>query len=376
MKVYKEKQFLIFDFEDGTCCKYDFARKEAIGKSGRVVADLRSQLKGLSLSEISRECVDQNYGRFLNWVQNQGGPRGGYITNIGSVLARVPHYAKMEQLFSAGVKYVSERYYYSINDTPKGLIKLCREYGMTLSNGVKAMYEKHPDVFQIAFELEYESIAPIQMCGLLSSGLEQQFRGHTTPALWRLIEHHDYNPKTLFLYLDTLKTYEGLEHITDTVREIRDYADMMHRLSPKFDKYPRHFLTTHRIAARNYNRLTVKFEEERFKKRINPSMERVIGRYRFIYPKTTYDIKDEAVQQHNCVASYIQRVIDGHCDILFMRLKDRPEDSLVTIEVRNNKIVQALQKYNQSLSSSQQEAVDQWNVWYAKKIHEQNGDVA
>ena len=71
---------------------------------------------------------------------------------------------------------------------------------------------------------------------------------------------------------------------------------------------------------------------------------------------------------NNCVSSYIQRVIDGDCHILFLRLKDKPNESLVTIEVRNNKIVQALQKYNQPLTKEQQEIVDKWNKWRESKI--------
>lgn len=27
MKVYKEKQYLIFELDNGKCCKYDFAKK-------------------------------------------------------------------------------------------------------------------------------------------------------------------------------------------------------------------------------------------------------------------------------------------------------------------------------------------------------------
>lgn len=51
MKVYKEKQYLVFDFEDGSVVKYDFATKKAIGKKGAPVktfvgsfADIRSEI--------------------------------------------------------------------------------------------------------------------------------------------------------------------------------------------------------------------------------------------------------------------------------------------------------------------------------------------
>ena len=89
-----------------------------------------------------------------------------------------------------------------------------------------------------------------------------------------------------------------------------------------------------------------------------------MGDYCFIYPKSTQDIKDEAVQQNNCVASYIKKVIEGQCDILFMRLKEAPDKSLVTIEVRNNRIIQARQRFNDPVTLEQQMIIDKWNQKY------------
>ena len=82
-------------------------------------------------------------------------------------------------------------------------------------------------------------------------------------------------------------------------------------------------LTTHTITCRNYNRLKEQFDEEEFQSRINNNMEKTFGDYCFIYPKTTQEIKDETVQQNNCVASYIQSVIKGNCHILFLRITDK-----------------------------------------------------
>ena len=145
---------------------------------------------------------------------------------------------------------------------------------------------------------------------------------------------------------------------------------MMRQISNKFDKYPRHFLTTHKIASRNYSRLSQQFEEDKFKARINKGMEKTFGDYTFIYPESTEAIKDEAVSQNNCVASYIKNVIEGNCHILFLRYKDSPDKSLVTIEVRKGKIVQARQKFNDPVSDEQQEVIDKWNTWYSKKYEE------
>jgi hypothetical protein len=174
--------------------------------------------------------------------------------------------------------------------------------------------------------------------------------------------------------MDYLKTYEALDITENLLREVRDYYSMMKKISPKFEKYPRHFLTTHAIASRNYNRLKEKFEEEDFKKRIDKDMERTFGKYRFIYPDKTQDIKEESVNMHNCVSSYIKKVIDGRCHIMFLRYKDKPDESLVTIEIQNGKIVQALQKYNNPLTEEQREAVNKWNTWYSNKIKGQESE--
>ena len=136
---------------------------------------------------------------------------------------------------------------------------------------------------------------------------------------------------------------------------------MMKTISPKFDKYPRHFLTTHQIACRNYSRMKKEFSEELFRKRINKQYECSFGDYIFIYPDSTQDIKDEAASQNNCVASYIDKVIDGKCHILFLRKKNKPDESLVTIEVRNNHIVQARRRFNDYVTAEDQKAINAFN---------------
>ena len=151
------------------------------------------------------------------------------------------------------------------------------------------------------------------------------------------------------------------------MRELYDYARMMKTISNKFEKYPRNFLTTHKIACRNYNRLKKEFSEEIFRSRIKTGYECSYKDYQFIYPKSTQEIKDEAVQQNNCVASYIDNVIDGKCHIMFLRKKDNPKDSLVTLEIRENKIVQAKRHFNEPVTEEDQKAIDYWNRKFVNK---------
>lgn len=377
MKIYKEKQFLVFDFEDGKTVKYDFATKTCIGKKGKPVNNLCSQLSGLTIDELCSCCTDQQYGKFLRFVKYHGDYYGRGISNIGTILDRVPRFSRFEQIFSAGIEdIVNSDFKYSISDIPKALIKLCKTHSIRLSNKYLEYYKEKPDEYQLAYNLNYISlndndIHKILICEKsIYDGHEYRWVYHS--VFINLINNCGYTAKALLNYCDYCKTFEAIEDMHYLLTELEDYVNMMKEISPKFDKYPRHFLTTHKIASRNYNRLKQQFEENKFKARINTDMERTFGDYRFIYPKCIQDIKDESVQMNNCVSSYIQRVIDGHCDILFLRHKDSQDKSLVTIEVRDNRIVQALQKYNNPLTKEQQEIVDKWNKWWFNKINKKD----
>lgn len=376
MRVYKEKQYLIFDYEDGRTVKYDFATKTAIGINGKPVGKLCNQLRGLSIKELLEYCDDQKYAKFLAFVQRQ---ELYPIKNIGTILDRIPKYANFEQIFSAGVDEIicnrrnDELFKYTIKDIPKSLIKVCKTRNVKISNTFLQYYKQNPDAYYLAYNLEYMSLTDKNIWDILSNESSDYDRdiGYTYWSYFnKLLDEYGYTAKALLLYIDQMKTFEAIEDVSYMIRELYDYAKMMKTISDKFDKYPRHFLTTHKIACRNYNRLKQKFSEEIFKKRIIKEYECSFGEYQFIYPNSTQDIKDESVQQNNCVSSYIDLVIDGQCHIMFLRKKGKPNKSLVTIEIRNNKIVQAKRRFNDNVTAEEQKAIDSWNKKFSEKMEE------
>lgn len=372
MRVYKEKQYLIFKYEDGSDreVKYDFATKTAIGIKGKPVKDLRSQLSGMTMDELIECCDDKKYAKFLNFVKRKN---PYYISNIGTILSKVPNYSNFEQIFSAGFEDIvdSDSFSKSIKDIPKSLIKVAKDSEIEISDKICDYWKKNPDSHYIGYNLEYIGLTDQDIYKIWTSYDYKWNRNTYRYEYWsyfnRLIEEYGYNAKSLFLYIDTLKTFEAIDDISYLMQELYDYARMMKIISPKFEKYPRNFLTTHKIACRNYNRLKKEFSEELFRKRINKDYEYSFGDYKFIYPTCTQDIKDEAVAQNNCVASYIDNVIDGKCHIMFLRKKSSPKDSLVTIEIRNNKIVQAKRKFNDPVTEEDQKAIDAWNKKFENK---------
>ena len=382
MKAYKEKQYLVFKFEDGKDVRYDLSNGQTLGKSGKPVKDICTQLRGYDILSVINSFEDENYRNFLKFVDSRvnrstaiqssyyrRGRRVDKVRNVGSFLSRIRSFSNYEQFFACGIKDMEYAHDWDISKIPKGLLKLCRENNIKLTQKLRDAYIQKPNDFNNVMNMDFYSLSKNDVLNVLIDSASSSYY-YRMPLVRDLVDNYNYKIQSLFTYFDNLITYEALDGIYNVLREFHDYVTMVSRISPKYEKYPKNFLTTHKIACRNYNRLKEHFEELDFQKRIDKTLEYACGDYKFVYPETTQDIKDEAVQQNNCVASYIKRVIDGQCHILFMRRKDDLTHSLVTIEVRDNKIVQAKGKFNRDVTSEEQEAIDKWNKKFEKKEEE------
>ncbi len=77
--------------------------------------------------------------------------------------------------------------------------------------------------------------------------------------------------------------------------------------------------------------------------------------------KNLKDIKDESVQQDNCVyKNYSDKYAFGETDIYFMREANNPKKSLVTVEVNKGRIRQKYQKRNHEVTKEQSQFLDSW----------------
>ena len=108
-------------------------------------------------------------------------------------------------------------------------------------------------------------------------------------------------------------------------------------------------------------------EKAYFEKNIKNEYEIEYKDYIFIYPKSAEEIRKEGKDNHNCVATYITDVMNGRCDILFLRKKDAPKKSLVTIEVKNGEIVQARRVCNSAITEEDREAIKYFNSIFSGK---------
>lgn len=358
MKSYKEKQFIIFELDDNSVVRYDLSKKECIGKLGKPVKKLNTQLKDISISEVIDSFSDENFKCFLRDIY-----RCYNIRNIGTLLSKIEHYSNLEQIYSAGLRVEGIDFRYKIQDIPKILIKFCKENDIKITERLLKFCKENLNIFQVYCSEDFVSLGVKQF--IYMTERTRYHYPNRTNALSYIIKNYNYNTKSFLHYVDYLMTYEALNY--SIISEIYDYLNMVSAISPKFEKYPKNFLTTHKIATRNYNRLKKEYSEELFQRRIKKNLEFSYGGYKIIYPSSTQDIKDEAISMNHCVASYIDRVMDGYTDILFLRKADSPDVSLVTLEVTNNKVTQAKRSFNNEPSAEEWQIIDKYEQFLIRK---------
>ena len=172
--------------------------------------------------------------------------------------------------------------------------------------------------------------------------------GSNTSVL-RLSKIYGMPEKKLIRYLyfecdvsQGLDAYNAISQFKDYIRMNRDMG------FTNFDRYPKHLRTSHDIVARNYKVKLSREEQAEWDERYeeNKKMSMKVGDYVIFPPETTNDLKHEGNELGHCVGSYVGKVRKGISTILFLREKGSPEQPLVTIEVKEGRIVQARGKMN------------------------------
>ena len=424
LKSKKVKNFLVFTIIDGDISKevkYDLATGKTYGYSGKEVKSISNQLKGYTIQSLIETFEDEKYKKYLKFLNDEIVNRlvskdrnyrtvGSKVTNIGTFLSQINEYRYLEQYFSAGIENIDYNFHHNISELPKGYIIWSKDSGNKIT---EKSYQRY-----LFFSNEYGEIERIKnnFEELTLQVLEDLFvpyidkknkhlyyncnpkefiiiederwnanKAHTN--FKKLINEYHYNKSRLLSYLDNLVAFEGLGtlnnyglNLKNLLEEIVDYNKMLSEISlRKYEKYPKNFLTVHAITCRNYNRLNKEYPVKDFSERVCLDYETEIDKYTFIYPKTPQDIKDEAIMQSNCVASYINNVLEGKCHIMFMRYKDKSDESLVTLEIRKDKVVQQKGKFNRDTTEEENECIKKFEKHLQKifvsKIQENKNKV-
>lgn len=157
--------------------------------------------------------------------------------------------------------------------------------------------------------------------------------------------------------------------VLDLFSNFYEYCDYLricnelgYDLSNKKILYPKSAHKSHNKIVKLYDSI----KNQKYNKAIHDRYENIkFNIYKnkkfIIFPASSADdLIEESNQQHNCVKTYASRIASGECDIYFMRLIDKPKKSLVTVEVKDKKIIQKRTKFNKNTTKEQDIFLKKW----------------
>lgn len=185
-----------------------------------------------------------------------------------------------------------------------------------------------------------------------------------TDDIYKMTEEYKYDLKAMMNYVvEYLQPFENLSYSEGFVL-LKDYYGMGHRIGRKLKKYPKYLKSMHDIIKANYEAFKKDYPEQLFAQLQKPELEYEGKEFCIVIPKSSKDIIDEGVQLNHCVSSYVDRILERKCILVFLRKKEKPEEGLVTVEIKEQRIVQARGSYNRNLEKEELEFLQA----YAKKM--------
>lgn len=149
---------------------------------------------------------------------------------------------------------------------------------------------------------------------------------------------------------------QGYTDVKKYMKDLEDYIRMCENYHTNPSLYTSYLTLTHDIMMRNQRVAITPDVENKFQNAYGTWNKDLTGEgYKIIKPKTAKDVINEGNALNHCVASYIKRVCDGECLIYFFRKKD--DESLITLEIEGNEIVQARGEHNRQPNDEESAAL-------------------
>ncbi len=197
------------------------------------------------------------------------------------------------------------------------------------------------------------------VCDILKIAKEYEGREECAFAL------SDSRLRKLSNYIDSLNCKKSTRRnlICDYFDYLRNCEVLHYVMNSDLVLYPKDFKKAHDKAAENVKSRKLKKEYKKIAKLL-PDMH---AKYDFSNdnllikaPDSGRDIVYEGQVLNHCVGGYVPQVASGDTVILFIRRKNAPDKPYVTMEVRNDKIVQVRGFDNQTPEPEVSEFVEQY----------------
>lgn len=242
----------------------------------------------------------------------------------------------------------SIRYYkhfkHPLEDYNKAVINFFKKTRYTVTNKFERVYfsnqKKWTDVIMIIDSLDMNNDDKIRVLNNLAINSEHYYN--------ELVDF-GYDTKSLINYLiNYLEPFENC-NVGEGLRYLRDYYRMSSAIGRNIKKYPKYLKSMHDIIEANYKSHKKEYDIKLFESLAKPELEHKGVKYIVTIPQNPKDIVSEGTSLNHCVSSYVDRILERKTYIFFLREKNSPEDSLVTLELKDDTITQAKGAYNRAL---------------------------
>lgn len=158
-------------------------------------------------------------------------------------------------------------------------------------------------------------------------------------------------------YVVTESINQGYTRIRNFIIKLRDYIVMCDDLDIVPTLYSSYLAITHDITSRNHS-IVISEDQERIFKNKYKDFETYKGKdYMVVAPKDSKDVMEEGDKLNHCVASYIKKILDGACNILFMRSVEDITKRLITVEVVGDTVCQARGLHDRDITEPEKNAL-------------------
>lgn len=354
-------------------------QKVSVVKNGREIQNERFTRK-LSYENLISVVTDTNVETYIRIAYNKMGMWTSHFEKSKQVmrgLERIVKKPAYEVLANAGFSYerLSKLYdTYKINDGNETKLKPHAVLGIP-KYAVSFLKSAH-----VITGNEIDSIRSVdKMIGSNNCKMLLEFLQEQTTESLNSFSFYFNQLYTRFNYKDVrrLMTYlirdvrhqQGIVTIHEAASLLFDYNKICGELEVSPKRYPTSLKKVHDIANMNLMVIGDKVKEDKFK-RVSESeeWENLLFSDRYytvVCPRTPADLVDEGNSLSHCVKSYVTDVINGSCFIFFVRHKEHPEESLVTVEIRKSKsaglsLVQARGIYNRKTTLEERAFLNAW----------------
>lgn len=175
--------------------------------------------------------------------------------------------------------------------------------------------------------------------------------------------HLNFQSYINYLFFDLYT--QGINSIDHHVISL--YDDTLNMQTLMYDgkvreKYPKHLKEAHDKTLLVYNLNLEYFEHQAAVKLHNDckKLEYQDEDFCIITPEDSSELIKEGISLHHCVGSYVDKVNKGKTSILFLRKKDNPTESLITIEYQNGAIRQVRGLCERLMDGKERKFFDKW----------------